>query len=214
MDNSGESSTEGTSETAATPEGTESPKEPNTLVDSSPAVNSETDEACKKQYLEYSHTCQAEQIYYLFDYRGSSVTCPLLCCLSFACSAAEAGSQSTSCDVAEELSRQLEDILSTYCQVDGSEDPPIPNGQPDGAEVNGLADREDGKSEHTSLNGSSGAEKDQKKQQEKKKVKGLGKWILVVESEIFLFICLRGTFDQTGICQVRGRPQPQIPVLG
>lgn len=90
---------------------------------------------------------------------------------------AEAGSQSTSCDVAEELSRQLEDILSTYCQADGSEDPPIPNGQPDGAEVNGLADREDSKSEHTGVNGDSGAEKDRKKLQEKKKVKGLGKWI-------------------------------------
>lgn len=101
--------------------------------------------------------------------------------------------------MAEELSRQLEDILNTYCQADGSEDPPIPNGQPDGAEVNGLADREDGKSEHTSLNGGGAAEKDQKKQQEKKKVKGLGKWILVVESETFLLVCLEGTFDQTVI---------------
>lgn len=97
------------------------------------------------------------------------------------CSMAEAGSQSTSCDVAEELSRQLEDILSTYCQADGSEDPAVPNGQPDGTEVNGLADREDSKSEDASLNCNSGAEKDQKKLQEKKKVKGLGKWILGVK---------------------------------
>lgn len=108
------------------------------------------------------------------------------------CSVVEAGSQSTSRDVAEELSRQLEDILSTYCQADGSEDPAVPNGQPDGAEVNGLADREDNKS-HASLNGNSGAEKDQKKLQEKKKVKGLGKWILGVRWETFTFICLEGT---------------------
>lgn len=46
-DNSGESSAEGTSETPATPEGAESPKDQNTLTDSSPAVHSETDEACK-----------------------------------------------------------------------------------------------------------------------------------------------------------------------
>lgn len=96
---------------------------------------------------------------------------------------AEAGPQSTSCDVAEELSRQLEDILSTYCQADGSEDPAVPNGQPDGAEVNGLVDREDSKSEHASVNGNNGAEKDQKKLQEKKKVKGLGKWISGAQPE-------------------------------
>lgn len=50
-DNSGESSAEGTSETLVTPEGTESPKEQNTLTDSSPAVNSETDDACKRSLL-------------------------------------------------------------------------------------------------------------------------------------------------------------------
>ncbi|KAI5087219.1 alpha-taxilin [Silurus meridionalis] len=131
-DNSGESSAEGTSETPATPEGTESPKEQNTLTDSSPAVNSESDEA--------------------------------------------SGSKSTSCDVAEELSRQLEDILNTYCQADGSEDPAVPNGQPDGAEVNGLADS---KSERASLSSGS-TDKDKKKQQEKKKVKGLGKEITLL----------------------------------
>lgn len=97
------------------------------------------------------------------------------------CSLAEAGSQSTSCDVAEELSRQLEDILNTYCQVDGGEDPAVANGQPDSAEVNGLADREDSKSEDASLNCTSSVAKDQKKLHEKKKVKGLGKWILGVK---------------------------------
>lgn len=48
VDNGGESCAEGTSETPATPEGTGSPKEQNTLTDSSPAVTSETDEACKR----------------------------------------------------------------------------------------------------------------------------------------------------------------------
>lgn len=104
-------------------------------------------------------------------------------------SVAEAGSRS--CDVAEELSRQLEDILNTYCQADGSEDPAVPNGQPDGAEVNGLAEREDSKSGNARVNGSSGAEKDQKKLQDKKKVKGLGKWIIRKKST---FISLAGSF--------------------
>lgn len=49
-DNSGESSAEGTSDTPATPEGTESPKEQKTLTESPPAVNSETDEACKREF--------------------------------------------------------------------------------------------------------------------------------------------------------------------
>ena len=79
-----------------------------------------------------------------------------------------------SCDVAEELSRKLEDILNTYCQEHGGEDTAVPNGQTDGVEVNGLADREDGKPEDSKLNGNGSAEKDQKKLQEKKKVKGLG----------------------------------------
>lgn len=105
---------------------------------------------------------------------------------------AEAGSQSNSCDMAEELSRQLEDILSTYCRADGSDDRAVPNGQPDGAEVNGLADREDSKSEDASLNGSSRAEKDQKKLQEKKKVKGLGTQIYISKS----FICIDGILSR------------------
>uniref|UniRef100_A0A8B9KXJ1 Taxilin alpha n=1 Tax=Astyanax mexicanus TaxID=7994 RepID=A0A8B9KXJ1_ASTMX len=107
----------------------------------------------------------------------------LLCSLimySALCSVAEAGAIPTSCDVAEELSRKLEDILSTYCQEDGGEDPAVPNGQPDGVEVNGLTEREDGKSEDTKLNGGGNTEKDQKKLQEKKKVKGLGKEITLL----------------------------------
>lgn len=92
---------------------------------------------------------------------------------------AEASTLASTCDMAEELSRQLEDILSTYCQQDAAEDTPLPNGQLDGLEVNGLADREDGKSEEVKVNGGSGGgggggEKDQKKIQDKKKVKGLG----------------------------------------
>lgn len=93
---------------------------------------------------------------------------------------AEASALASTCDMAEELSRQLEDILSTYCQQDAAEDAALPNGQTDGLEVNGLADREDSKSEVVKVNGGGGGgggggEKDQKKMQDKKKVKGLGK---------------------------------------
>lgn len=94
------------------------------------------------------------------------------------CSVAGAGALSSSSrDMAEELSRQLEDILSTYCHEDGgvgSEDVAVTNGQPDGVEVNGLSEKEDSKQEEAKLNGNGCAEKDQKKLQEKKKVKGLG----------------------------------------
>ncbi|XP_006631414.1 alpha-taxilin [Lepisosteus oculatus] len=95
-------------------------------------------------------------------------------------------------DVSEELSRQLEDILNTYCQEDSGEDgaPPEPaegrsesprNGEPDldCLVVNGLAEKEDGKTEEPKLNGDV-ADKDQKKPQEKKKVKGLGKEITLL----------------------------------
>ncbi|KAI1901807.1 hypothetical protein AGOR_G00038200 [Albula goreensis] len=91
----------------------------------------------------------------------------------------------SSCDMAEELSRQLEDILSTYCQEDSGEDGALPevpdgcNGQPDCLEVNGVAEKDDGKPEEAKLNGSI-VEKDQKKLQEKKKVKGLGKEITLL----------------------------------
>lgn len=78
------------------------------------------------------------------------------------------------CDMAEELSRQLEDILSTYCRENSSDDgSTMPNGQLHSPELNGLTND---KPEEGKVNGGhSGAEKDQKKTQEKKKVKGLGK---------------------------------------
>uniref|UniRef100_A0A671LFD7 Alpha-taxilin-like n=1 Tax=Sinocyclocheilus anshuiensis TaxID=1608454 RepID=A0A671LFD7_9TELE len=93
---------------------------------------------------------------------------------------AEAGAHS---DMVEELSRQLEDILSTYCHEDGGvggEDAAVTNGQPDGVEVNGLSEKKDGKQEEAKLNGNGFPEKDQKKLQEKKKVKGLGKEITLL----------------------------------
>ncbi|XP_046874924.1 alpha-taxilin [Hypomesus transpacificus] len=87
-------------------------------------------------------------------------------------------------DVADELSRQLEDILNTYCLEDSGEDgAPIPNGQSHGPELNGLAnEREDSKPEEVKVNGGGrgGAKKDQKKIQDKKKVKGLGKEITLL----------------------------------
>lgn len=82
------------------------------------------------------------------------------------------------CDMAEELSRQLEDILSTYCRESISDDAStLPNGQSHSPELNGLtSEREDGKPEEGKVNGANnGVEKEQKKTQEKKKVKGLGK---------------------------------------
>lgn len=104
--------------------------------------------------------------------------------LCFLCSVAEAGAPSASCDMAEELSRQLEDILSTYCHEDGgvgSEDAVVTNGQPDGVEVNGLSEKEDSKQEEPKLNGNGCTEKDQKKLQEKKKIKGLGESVCLPE---------------------------------
>ncbi len=102
----------------------------------------------------------------------------------FLCSVAEAGANSASRDMAEELSRQLEDILSTYCHEDGGvggEDAAVTSGQPDGVEVNGLSEKEDGKQEEAKLNGNGCTEKDQKKLQDKKKVKGLGESMCLPE---------------------------------
>ncbi len=87
------------------------------------------------------------------------------------------------CDMAEELSRQLEDILSTYCRESSSDDAStLPNGQSHSPELNGLtSERGDGKPEEGKVNGANnGMEKEQKKTQEKKKVKGLGKELLTV----------------------------------
>ncbi|KAM3858625.1 alpha-taxilin [Diretmus argenteus] len=87
------------------------------------------------------------------------------------------------CDMAEELSRQLEDILSTYCRENMGDDvTALPNGQSHSPELNGLAnEREGGKPERGKVNGGGGrVEKEQKKTQEKKKVKGLGKEITLL----------------------------------
>lgn len=96
------------------------------------------------------------------------------------------GSLASTCDMAEELSRQLEDILSTYCQQGATESSTLllPNGQSDSTEA-------DSKSEETKLNGGGGGggsgdgsrEREQKKTtatQDKKKVKGLGKEITLL----------------------------------
>ncbi|KAM4724995.1 alpha-taxilin [Anableps anableps] len=80
------------------------------------------------------------------------------------------------CDMAEELSRQLEDILSTYCRESLQDDAgALFNGQSHSPMLNG--EKEDDKSEEGKVNG---AEKEQKRTQEKKKVKGLGKEITLL----------------------------------
>ncbi|XP_024119520.1 alpha-taxilin isoform X2 [Oryzias melastigma] len=84
-------------------------------------------------------------------------------------------------DMADELSRQLEDILSTYCRE--SEDAgALLNGQSHSLVLNGLnCEKEHEKSEDGKVNGGhSKTEKEQKKTQEKKKVKGLGKEITLL----------------------------------
>lgn len=96
----------------------------------------------------------------------------------------EAGSEvaeaaQTQCDMAEQLSRQLEDILSTYCRESISDDAStVPNGQSHSPELNGLT-KEIDKPEETAEQ-TTGVEKEQKKTQEKKKVKGLGKEITLL----------------------------------
>uniref|UniRef100_A0A3P9PTS7 Taxilin alpha n=1 Tax=Poecilia reticulata TaxID=8081 RepID=A0A3P9PTS7_POERE len=92
---------------------------------------------------------------------------------------ATAGVAESQCDMAEELSRQLEDILSTYCRESLQDDAgALLNGQSHSLVLNGLTGgKEDDKSEEGKVNG---AEKEQKKTQEKKKVKGLGKEITLL----------------------------------
>ncbi|NXX42666.1 TXLNA protein, partial [Tricholaema leucomelas] len=98
-------------------------------------------------------------------------------------------------DVSEELSRQLEDILNTYCvdasqegpgEEGGQSEPPEPeeaekgrsesprNGEqePGGPEMNGEKE--------SSKGGEEGGERDQRRAQEKKKAKGLGKEITLL----------------------------------
>ncbi|XP_068924187.1 alpha-taxilin isoform X2 [Petaurus breviceps papuanus] len=108
------------------------------------------------------------------------------------------------CDVSEELSRQLEDILNTYC-VDSSQEGPgddggqnehtepdeveknrnysARNGEPEAGtpEVNGVKEITKGEPgvEEIRANEESG-DRDQKRAQEKKKAKGLGKEITLL----------------------------------
>lgn len=83
------------------------------------------------------------------------------------------------CDMAEELSRQLEDILSTYCRESISDDSMVANGQSHSPEFNGLTnDKEEDKKEGSKVHRE--VEKEQKKSQDKKKVKGLGKEITLL----------------------------------
>ncbi|XP_072303821.1 alpha-taxilin isoform X2 [Eucyclogobius newberryi] len=81
------------------------------------------------------------------------------------------------CDMAEELSRQLEDILSTYCRESASDDSAVANGQSHSPEFNGL-----NKDEDKQVGGKVSREgaKEQKKSQDKKKIKGLGKEITLL----------------------------------
>ncbi|XP_055013441.1 alpha-taxilin [Boleophthalmus pectinirostris] len=81
------------------------------------------------------------------------------------------------CDMAEELSRQLEDILSTYCRESVSDDSAVANGQSHSPEFNGLSnDKDDKQGGKVNREG----DKEQKKSQDKKKVKGLGKEITLL----------------------------------
>lgn len=75
--------------------------------------------------------------------------------------------------MAEELSRQLEDILSTYCRESLSDDA-LPNGQSHSPEFNGVAKGGDKPGEGKVI-GANGEQREPRKSQEKKKVKGLGK---------------------------------------
>ncbi|XP_061902295.1 alpha-taxilin isoform X2 [Entelurus aequoreus] len=78
----------------------------------------------------------------------------------------------------DELSRQLEDILGIYCRQSCSDDAAaLANGQLHSPELNGV-EKEDGKPGRSK--GGSGGEKQHKKTQEKKKVKGLGKEITLL----------------------------------
>ncbi|XP_068603281.1 alpha-taxilin [Brachionichthys hirsutus] len=83
-------------------------------------------------------------------------------------------------DMADELSRQLEDIFSTYCWESISDDAStMSNGQSHSPERNDLT-REDDKPEAGKGNRAKSKDKEQRKLQEKKKVKGLGKEITVL----------------------------------
>lgn len=93
---------------------------------------------------------------------------------SLLCLVAEAAQ--SQCDMADELSRQLEDILCTYCRESSSDDAStLPNGESHSPDLNGMA-RKDNKPEGGKVNGANiSGEKEQRRSHEKKKVKGLGK---------------------------------------
>lgn len=115
-------------------------------------------------------------------------------------------------DVSEELSRQLEDILNTYC-VDASQEGPGEDGgqgepaepeeaekgrsesprngeqEPGGPEMNG--EKENTKEFRP---GEECGERDQKKAQEKKKAKGLGKRFPVLAVPLATALQCRGWF--------------------
>ncbi|PIO32872.1 hypothetical protein AB205_0015520 [Aquarana catesbeiana] len=94
------------------------------------------------------------------------------------------------CDVSEELSRQLEDILNTYCVDAGQEGvadpeetdkgpPESRNGETETVvpEVNGEKEEMRGAEDRKTINET---DKDQKRVQDKKKSKGLGKEITLL----------------------------------
>ncbi|XP_057684291.1 alpha-taxilin [Corythoichthys intestinalis] len=86
----------------------------------------------------------------------------------------EAAAQSR-CDKANELSRQLEDILNIYCRESLSDDA-VANDQSRGSE---RLDDNGGRGAKAK-GGASGVDKDQKKTHDKKKAKGLGKEITLL----------------------------------
>ncbi|KAJ7991834.1 hypothetical protein DPEC_G00287970 [Dallia pectoralis] len=88
------------------------------------------------------------------------------------------------CDMDEELSRQLADILTTYWLEENGEDKVnLPNGQRHASELNGLTNEKEPDSKLVvKVNGAIAGvqENDKGKIQEKKKVKGLGKEITLL----------------------------------
>ncbi|XP_077446333.1 alpha-taxilin isoform X2 [Stigmatopora argus] len=88
---------------------------------------------------------------------------------------AEAAAAQSRCDKANELSRQLEDILNIYCRESLSADA-VADEKSRGSE---RLDDNGGRGAK-SKGGASGFDKDQKKSQDKKKAKGLGKEITLL----------------------------------
>lgn len=87
-----------------------------------------------------------------------------------------AGAAKSRSEIVDELSRQLEDILSTYCRESMSDDnSTLDCGQSHSPEFNSLACGEKNPEDGKAKGGNSGSEKQQRKTQDKKKVKGLGK---------------------------------------